>query len=73
MQKVMQANCAVFRDGPVLDEGVQNLAGKRVGCLVTQGYGGQFLKVPTTAAERENRRVAIRRITALVAPVASAN
>ena len=25
MQKVMQANCAVFRDGPVLDEGVQKI------------------------------------------------
>ncbi|MEO1207331.1 MAG: succinate dehydrogenase flavoprotein subunit [Pseudomonadota bacterium] len=26
MQKIMQKNCAVFRDGPVLDEGVQNIA-----------------------------------------------
>ena len=25
MQKVMQTNCAVFRDGPVLDEGVQKI------------------------------------------------
>ena len=25
MQKVMQANCAVFRDGPVLDEGVRKI------------------------------------------------
>ncbi len=25
MQKVMQANCAVFRDGPVLDEGVKKI------------------------------------------------
>src|SRR5690606_23137296 len=25
MQKVMQSNCAVFRDGPVLKEGVQKI------------------------------------------------
>ena len=41
--------------------------------LVTQGYGEQYLKVKTEAAARENRRVGIRRITPLVAPVASAN
>lgn len=40
--------------------------------LVTQGYGENYLKVKTEAQERENRRVAIRRITPLVAPVASA-
>jgi outer membrane protein OmpA-like peptidoglycan-associated protein len=34
--------------------------------LVTQGYGEQFLKVPTEAPERESRRVAIRRIIELV-------
>jgi outer membrane protein OmpA-like peptidoglycan-associated protein len=34
--------------------------------LVTQGYGEQFLKVRTEAPERENRRVAIRRITELI-------
>ncbi|HVY20080.1 MAG TPA: OmpA family protein [Bauldia sp.] len=34
--------------------------------LVTQGYGEQFLKVPTTAANRENRRVAFRNITYLL-------
>jgi len=39
--------------------------------LATQGYGEQFLKVKTQAPERQNRRVAIRRITPLVAPVAS--
>ena len=27
MQKVMQSNCAVFRDGPVLQEGVQRIQG----------------------------------------------
>lgn len=34
--------------------------------LITQGYGEQFLKVPTTAPERENRRVAFRNITPLL-------
>jgi outer membrane protein OmpA-like peptidoglycan-associated protein len=34
--------------------------------LVTQGYGEQFLKIPTTAANRENRRVAFRNITSLM-------
>jgi len=36
--------------------------------LVTQGYGEQFLKIPTQASERENRRVAVRRITPLLQP-----
>ncbi len=27
MQRVMQTNCAVFRDGPVLDEGVEKISG----------------------------------------------
>lgn len=35
--------------------------------LVTQGYGEQFLKIDTLAPERRNRRVAIRRITPLLA------
>jgi outer membrane protein OmpA-like peptidoglycan-associated protein len=34
--------------------------------IVTQGYGEQFPKVPTDAAERLNRRVAVRRITTLL-------
>ncbi|WP_291165194.1 OmpA family protein [Hyphomicrobium sp.] len=34
--------------------------------LVTQGYGEQYLKVPTQAPERLNRRVAVRRITPLL-------
>jgi outer membrane protein OmpA-like peptidoglycan-associated protein len=38
--------------------------------LVTQGYGEEYLKVDTDGPNRENRRVAIRRITPLVAPVA---
>ena len=34
--------------------------------LVTQGYGKQFLKVPTSGPNRVNRRVAMRRITPLL-------
>jgi len=41
--------------------------------LATQGYGERYLKVKVEGPERENRRVAMRRITPLVAPVASAN
>ena len=40
--------------------------------LTTQGYGEQYLKIKTQKPERENRRVTIRRITPLVAPVARA-
>jgi outer membrane protein OmpA-like peptidoglycan-associated protein len=40
--------------------------------LTTQGYGEEYLKVDTQEANRQNRRVTIRRITPLVAPVASA-
>lgn len=39
--------------------------------LATQGYGEQYLKVNTQGPEQENRRVTIRRVTALVRPVAS--
>jgi outer membrane protein OmpA-like peptidoglycan-associated protein len=35
--------------------------------LVTQGYGEDYLKVPTNGPERLNRRVAVRRITPLLA------
>jgi OmpA-OmpF porin, OOP family len=34
--------------------------------LTTQGYGEQFLKVPTQGPERLNRRVTVRRITPLL-------
>jgi outer membrane protein OmpA-like peptidoglycan-associated protein len=34
--------------------------------LVTQGYGKQFLKISTPGPSRENRRVAVRRITPLL-------
>ncbi|TCL75059.1 OmpA family protein [Rhizobium sp. BK251] len=39
--------------------------------LATQGYGEQYLKVNTAAAEQANRRVTVRRVTALVRPVAA--
>lgn len=34
--------------------------------LVIQGYGEEFLRVPTDASETENRRASIRRITPLL-------
>ena len=34
--------------------------------LTSQGYGKQYLKIPTDAAERRNRRVTVRRITPLL-------
>ena len=34
--------------------------------LVTEGYGEQYLKVDTEAAERRNRRVTVRRLTELL-------
>ena len=54
-------------------EALTNVFGIPPENLATQGYGEQYLKVKTEKRERENRRVAIRRITALVAPVASAD
>jgi outer membrane protein OmpA-like peptidoglycan-associated protein len=36
--------------------------------MIVQGYGERFLKIPTQSAERQNRRVAVRRITTLVRP-----
>lgn len=41
--------------------------------LATQGYGEEYLKVKTEEPERQNRRVAMRRITPLVSPVHSAS
>lgn len=35
--------------------------------MVVQGYGERFLKIPTLEGERQNRRVAVRRITDLIA------
>jgi outer membrane protein OmpA-like peptidoglycan-associated protein len=39
--------------------------------LTTQGYGEQYLKVATEAAEQENRRATIRRITPLLTGAAA--
>ncbi|MBM9594252.1 OmpA family protein [Rhodobacteraceae bacterium MCCB 386] len=39
--------------------------------LVVQGYGEQFLRVPTQEAERQNRRATIRRITPLLQTAAA--
>lgn len=41
--------------------------------MATQGYGERYLKIKTDGPEQQNRRVAIRRITPLVAPMASNN
>jgi len=35
--------------------------------MVVQGFGERFLKIPTLEGERQNRRVAVRRITTLIA------
>lgn len=34
--------------------------------MVVQGYGEQFMLVPSDGPERDNRRVAVRRITDLL-------
>jgi outer membrane protein OmpA-like peptidoglycan-associated protein len=34
--------------------------------LSTQGYGKQYLKIPTEGPEQANRRVTVRRITPLL-------
>ncbi|MBA8880469.1 OmpA family protein [Phyllobacterium myrsinacearum] len=39
--------------------------------MATQGYGERYLKIKVDGPEQQNRRVAIRRITALVQPMAS--
>jgi outer membrane protein OmpA-like peptidoglycan-associated protein len=67
------ANLALSdRRAEAVAEALTNAFGIPPENLSTQGYGERYLKVNTTAPERQNRRVAIRRITSLVAPVASA-
>lgn len=39
--------------------------------MVVQGYGEEFLRVPTDGPERENRRAAVRRITDLLRQAAN--
>ena len=41
--------------------------------MATQGYGERYLKIKSDSPEQQNRRVAIRRVTPLVAPMASNN
>lgn len=68
------ANLALSdRRAEAVADAMSNVFGIPPENLTTQGYGEQYLKVNTEEPERENRRVAIRRITALVSPVASAN
>lgn len=66
------ANLALSdRRAEAVAEALTNAFGIPAENLTTQGYGEQYLKVNTPGPNRENRRVAIRRITSLVAPVAS--
>jgi outer membrane protein OmpA-like peptidoglycan-associated protein len=52
-------------------ESVANLLSEQFGIppenLTTQGYGEQYLKIPTEGPERQNRRVSVRRVTPLLA------
>lgn len=69
-----EANLALSdRRAESVAEALTNAFGIPPENLTTQGYGEEYLKVNTTAPNRENRRVGIRRITSLVAPVASNN
>ncbi|MDX8500221.1 OmpA family protein [Mesorhizobium sp. VK4C] len=66
------ANLALSdRRAEAVAEALTNAFGIPAENLTTQGYGEEYLKVNTSGPNRENRRVAIRRITSLVAPVAS--
>ncbi|MDX8469384.1 OmpA family protein [Mesorhizobium sp. VK23B] len=68
------ANLALSdRRAEAVAEALTNAFGIPAENLTTQGYGEEYLKVNTPGPNRENRRVAIRRITSLVAPVASNN
>ncbi|MBN9220466.1 MAG: OmpA family protein [Mesorhizobium sp.] len=69
-----EANLALSdRRAEAVAEALTNAFGIPPENLTTQGYGEEYLKINTQAPNRENRRVAIRRITSLVAPVASNN
>lgn len=66
------ANLALSdRRAEAVAQALTNVFGIAPENLVTQGYGEQYLKVGTQEPVRENRRVAVRRITPLVSPVAS--
>ncbi|MBZ9676154.1 OmpA family protein [Mesorhizobium sp. ES1-1] len=67
-----EANLALSdRRAESVAEALTNAFGIPPENLTTQGYGEEYLKVNTSGPNRENRRVGIRRITSLVAPVAS--
>ncbi|WP_245463636.1 MULTISPECIES: OmpA family protein [unclassified Mesorhizobium] len=69
-----EANLALSdRRAESVAEALTNAFGIPPENLTTQGYGEEYLKVNTSAPNRENRRVGIRRITSLVAPVANNN
>ena len=68
------ANLALSdRRAELVADALTNVFGLPPENLATQGYGERYLKIKTAEPERLNRRVAIRRITPLVAPLASAN
>ena len=68
------ANLALSdRRAEAVADALTNVFGIAPENLATQGYGERYLKIKTEERERLNRRVVIRRITPLVAPVASAN
>ncbi len=64
-----QANLVLSdRRAESIAEALTNAFGVPPENLSTQGYGERYLKVKTAKPEELNRRVAIRRITSLVAP-----
>jgi outer membrane protein OmpA-like peptidoglycan-associated protein len=68
-----QANLALSdRRAEAVAQALTNVFGIPPENLATQGYGERYLKIKTDQPERLNRRVVMRRITPLVAPVASA-
>lgn len=58
------ATCAVGPPGGIGGAGADGISVPPEN-MVVQGYGKQFLLIPTDGAERQNRRVAVRRITQL--------
>jgi outer membrane protein OmpA-like peptidoglycan-associated protein len=68
-----EANLALSdKRAEAVAQAMTNVFGIPAENLATQGYGERYLKIKTDQPEQLNRRVVIRRITPLVAPVASA-
>jgi outer membrane protein OmpA-like peptidoglycan-associated protein len=68
-----EANLALSdKRAEAVAQALTNVFGVPAENLATQGYGERYLKIKTDQPEPVNRRVVIRRITPLVAPVASA-